>query len=30
VPGIITGIIGWVFGTYLGVGLSFVLPRLFG
>ncbi len=30
VPGIITGIIGWVFGTYLGIGLSFVLPRLFG
>jgi uncharacterized membrane protein len=30
VPGIITGIIGWVLGTYLGIGLSFVLPRIFG
>jgi uncharacterized membrane protein len=30
VPGIVTGIIGWVLGTYLGIGLSFVLPRLFG
>jgi len=30
VPGIITGIIGWVTGTYLGIGLSFLLPRLFG
>jgi uncharacterized membrane protein len=30
VPGIITGIIGWVLGSYLGIGLSFVLPRLFG
>ena len=30
VPGIITGIIGWVLGTYLGIGLSFVLPRVFG
>ncbi len=30
VPGIITGIIGWVLGTYLGIGLSFLLPRLWG
>jgi uncharacterized membrane protein len=30
VPGIITGIIGWVFGTYLGIGLSFLLPRIWG
>jgi uncharacterized membrane protein len=30
VPGIITGIIGWVLGTYLGIGLSFLLPRLGG
>ncbi len=30
VPGIITGIIGWVFGTYLGIGLSFLLPKIWG
>jgi uncharacterized membrane protein len=30
VPGIITGIIGWVLGTYLGIGLAFLLPRIWG
>ncbi len=30
VPGIVTGIIGWVLGTYLGIGLSFLLPRIWG
>lgn len=30
VPGIITGIIGWVLGSYLGIGLSFLLPRIWG
>ena len=30
VPGIVTGIIGWVLGTYLGIGISFLLPRIFG
>ncbi|HEY9593647.1 MAG TPA: DUF819 family protein, partial [Spirochaetia bacterium] len=28
VPGIITGIIGWVFGTYLGIGVSTALSAL--
>jgi uncharacterized membrane protein len=30
VPGIITGIIGWVLGTYLGIGLSRLLPLIWG
>lgn len=30
VPGIIAGLVGWVLGTYLGIGLSLALPRFFG
>ena len=28
-PGIITGIIGWVIGTYFGIGISYLLRALF-